>query len=227
MENHFKKMCNSLIEICAVVGMDQDTGLIPSSLSPKQRNVSSSNHSYLFSTMFETSVLAQVSGETASFPQTPCEVNGEPFYPKYGVVSSPVKRGAKGRRGSLIHVHGGPKPADLPLSQEVISNLPALCFPDGAFVSKKRKPVSCHSMVFTDIEGNHTYCMSMTFFRGFLLKESEDDRSLGKYELFFMDEDVDERTMQDSSYAVCYVPTCCCLISKKPYFNLMKDCLSW
>ncbi|XP_074627330.1 DENN domain-containing protein 3-like isoform X3 [Acropora palmata] len=227
MENHFKKMCNSLIEICAVVGMDQDTGLIPSSLSPKQqRNVSSSNHSYLFSTMFETSVLAQVSGETASFPQTPCEVNGEPFYPKYGVVSSPVKRGAKGRRGSLIHVHGGPKPADLPLSQEVISNLPALCFPDGAFVSKKRKPVSCHSMVFTDIEGNHTYCMSMTFFRGFLLKESEDDRSLGKYELFFMDEDVDERTMQDSSYAVCYVPTCCCLISKKPYFNLMKDCLS-
>ena len=54
---------------------------------------------------------------------------GEPFYPKYGVVSSPVKRGAKGRRGSLIHVHGGPKPADLPLSQEVISNLPALCFP--------------------------------------------------------------------------------------------------
>lgn len=35
---------------------------------------------------------------------------------------------------------------------------PALIFPafpsaDGAFVSKTRKPVSCHSMVLTDIEG--------------------------------------------------------------------------
>lgn len=30
---------------------------------------------------------------------------------------------------------------------------PVFPSPDGAFVSKKRKPVSCHSMVFTDIEG--------------------------------------------------------------------------
>ena len=35
MDNHFKKMLNSLIEICVVVGMDQDTGLVPSSSSPK------------------------------------------------------------------------------------------------------------------------------------------------------------------------------------------------
>ena len=31
---------------------------------------------------------------------------------------------------------------------------------------------------------------------------------------------------QDSSHEVCYAPVCCCLISKWPYFNLMKDCLS-
>lgn len=30
---------------------------------------------------------------------------------------------------------------------------PVFPSPDGAFVSKKRKPVSCHSIVFTDIEG--------------------------------------------------------------------------
>ena len=33
MENHFNKMLNSLIEICIVVGMDQDTGLVSSSSS--------------------------------------------------------------------------------------------------------------------------------------------------------------------------------------------------
>ena len=25
---------------------------------------------------------------------------------------------------------------------------------------------------------------------------------------------------------LCYVPTCCCLISKFPYFHIAKDCLS-
>jgi hypothetical protein len=25
---------------------------------------------------------------------------------------------------------------------------------------------------------------------------------------------------------ICYVPTCCCLISKFPYFQIAKDCLS-
>ena len=31
MDGHFSKLLNSLIEICVVVGMDQDTGLVPAS----------------------------------------------------------------------------------------------------------------------------------------------------------------------------------------------------
>lgn len=31
MDSHFSKLWNSLIEICVVVGMDQDTGLVPAS----------------------------------------------------------------------------------------------------------------------------------------------------------------------------------------------------
>ena len=31
MDSHFSKLPNSLIEICVVVGMDQDTGLKPAS----------------------------------------------------------------------------------------------------------------------------------------------------------------------------------------------------
>ncbi|XP_068694496.1 DENN domain-containing protein 3-like [Montipora foliosa] len=226
MDNPFKKMLNSLIEICVVVGMDQDTGLVPSSSLPKQKNALKGNKTdqRLFSTMFETSVLAAISGETASFPQTQCEVYGEPFYPNHAVLCSPGKRGARGRRGSVMHLHGGPKPTELPLPPEAISSLPPLCFPDGAYVSKKREPVSCHSLILTDIEGNRTYCMAMTFFRGFIYKEDEGCR--GKYELFYMDEKGDEKALQGSSLAVCFIPTCCCLISKWPYFNLMKDCLS-
>ena len=29
MDSHFSKLRDSLIEICVVVGMDQDTGLVP------------------------------------------------------------------------------------------------------------------------------------------------------------------------------------------------------
>ena len=47
--------------------------------SPQQKNVLRGNKTdqRLFSTMFETSVLAAISGETASFPQTQCEVYGK------------------------------------------------------------------------------------------------------------------------------------------------------
>jgi len=38
MEDHFKKLLNSLVEICVVVGMDQDTGLVPVS-SPEVRGI--------------------------------------------------------------------------------------------------------------------------------------------------------------------------------------------
>ena len=47
--------------------------------SPQQKNALKGNKTdqRLFSTMFETSVLAAISGETASFPQTQCEVYGK------------------------------------------------------------------------------------------------------------------------------------------------------
>ncbi|KAJ7365979.1 Rab guanyl-nucleotide exchange factor [Desmophyllum pertusum] len=222
MDSHFSKLPNSLIEICVVVGMDQDTGLKPAS-SPESRKVlkgSTTDHR-LFSTMYETNVLAALSGEVASFPYTTPEFNGEPFYPTFGVLCSPAKGGnpSRHRRGSFRG-----SAAELPLAQDVINSLPPLCFPEGGFISKKKKPVICHSLVLTDIEGNRTYCTCMTFYRGFIIQEDEDIP--GNYKLFYTDEKSDGNVLQDSSHKMCYVPTCCCLISKWPYLNIMKDCLS-
>lgn len=219
MENRYNKLLNSVIEICIVVGMDQDTGLVPAH-SPESRIVSKEGNTdpRLYSTMFETSVLAALSGETASFPHVPYEVNGEPFYPTYGIICSPTRGGNPSRRRRNSIMPGKLKTAELPLGQDVINSLPPLCFPDGGFISKKDKPVLCHSLVLTDIEGNRSYCTCMTFYRGFIFQEEEDIP--GNYKLG------DQHALQDSSHSVCYVPTCCCLISKWPYFNLLKDCLS-
>ncbi|XP_078372153.1 DENN domain-containing protein 3-like [Oculina patagonica] len=222
MDHHFSKLLNSLIEICVVVGMDQDTGLVPAS-SPASRKVSKGNNSdpLLFSTMFETHVLAALSGEVASFPYTTFDLDGEPFYSMFGVLCSPAKGGnpSRRRRGSFRVTA-----AELPLAQDVINSLPPLCFPEGGFISKKKKPVVCHSLVLTDIEGNRTYCTCMTFYRGFLIQEDEDIP--GNYKLSYTDEKSDGNVVENSSHEICYVPACCCLISKWPYFNMMKDCLS-
>ena len=42
MENRYNKLLNSVIEICIVVGMDQDTGLVPAH-SPEVPSIQSNN----------------------------------------------------------------------------------------------------------------------------------------------------------------------------------------
>ncbi|RMX49961.1 hypothetical protein pdam_00013948 [Pocillopora damicornis] len=223
MDIHFSKLPNSLIEICVVVGMDQDTGLVAArSAESKKAPKSSKQQSPLSQTLFETHVLAALSGEVASFCCTALEFDSEPYYSNLGILCSPTKGGNPGRRarrGSVMV-----KAAELPLAQDVINSLPQFCFPDGGYISMKKKPVECHSLVLTDIEGNRTYCSCMTFYRGFLIEEDKDVP--GNYKLFYAEEKTDGQVVPGSSYQLFYVPTCCCLISKWPYFNIMKDCLS-
>ena len=59
---------------------------------------------------------------------------GEPHYPKLGIVGSPTKPAnpTKRRRGSLLS-GCRVKTAELPLGQDVINSLPALCFPGKHF----------------------------------------------------------------------------------------------
>ncbi|XP_022784930.1 uncharacterized protein LOC111325382 [Stylophora pistillata] len=152
MDTHFSKLPNSLIEICVVVGMDQDTGLVLArSAESKKASKSSKQESPLSQTLFETHVLAALSGEVASFCCTAVEFDSEPYYSNLGILCSPAKGGNPGRRARRGSVRV--KTAELPLTQEVISSLPQFCFPDGGTISKKKKPVECHSLVLTDMEG--------------------------------------------------------------------------
>ena len=60
----------------------------------------------------------------------PLLLAGEPYYPKLGIVGSPTKPAnpTKRRRGSILS-GCRVKTAELPLGQDVINSLPALCFP--------------------------------------------------------------------------------------------------
>ncbi|XP_048583738.1 DENN domain-containing protein 3 [Nematostella vectensis] len=218
-----KKLLNSLIEMCIVIGMDQDTGLMPGPSQAKRPQFQNSSHnsSALFNTNFTPEVIAALSGQVASFPHCDTDVDGEPFYQSSKVMGrTPVKSMVRKSRRSSITPNTGM--TDLPVSTEVINSLPPLCLPDGGFVNQTKQEDSVHFLVLTDIEGNRTYCCCLTVHRLFGAKENE---SIPGYDLVHIN-DSNDRALLSSDYSLCYVPLSFCCISKYPYFRILKDTLS-
>ncbi|KAK3730482.1 hypothetical protein QZH41_014704 [Actinostola sp. cb2023] len=112
----------------------------------------------------------------------------------------------------------------LPIPTEVISSLPLLCLPDGGQIYDAPKDSTVHYLVLTDIEGTRTYCCCLKIYKPYMTKENE--FIPGQYDLVYADSDSDVEATRDSDYTTCYVPLCCCIISKYPYFGIFKDCLS-
>ncbi|XP_031553749.1 DENN domain-containing protein 3-like isoform X2 [Actinia tenebrosa] len=217
------KLYNSLIEMCIVVGMDQDTGLSPSSNMKKRKVKVNSSASSLYSTDFKAFVLGALSGQTAMFPNTESNIDGGPFYQVGAVVATPpVKKKKIKTRHSMSVLPGGG--VMFPVSSQVFNSLPPLCLPEGGFVYEQPKDETVHHLVLTDIDGNRTYSCCLSIYKPYMAKENENVP--GSYDLVYMDPSCDENAIKDSEYVKCYVPLCCCLISKYPYFNIFKDCLS-
>lgn len=86
--------------------------------------------------------------------------------------------------------------------------LPQLCFPGGLQLANEQKEDSYHFLVFTDLFGNRTHGVVMRYYRA-----------------------VQEGAVQNghrwnSSKVRLYTPFAVCVISKFPYYNALKDCLS-
>ncbi|XP_028399183.1 DENN domain-containing protein 3-like isoform X2 [Dendronephthya gigantea] len=211
-------LIHSLFELCVLVGIDEDTGLIPMSRSRKGSSISngSSDEDCRFSKEYESSVLAILSGQIVSFPQTRDPINGEPYYMEEHVALnsqctlSPTKKGGKFRFT---------KPVEIPLGNDVIFSLPQFCLPEGAYISEQKPDEKIHTLVLTDIEGHRSYCSCLTFYKPYHVTENIDIP--GQYLL-----SLEESEEMNGNSQICYVPACCCLISKFPYFQVAKDCLS-
>ncbi|XP_076846706.1 DENN domain-containing protein 3 isoform X2 [Brachyhypopomus gauderio] len=88
--------------------------------------------------------------------------------------------------------------------------LPQLCFPGGLQVSKEQRDANFHSLVFTDVFGNHSHGVVVQYYRSMpvLQEGAQCENSSG------------------SKPPQLYVPYGVCVISKQPYYNAIKDCLS-
>uniref|UniRef100_A0A8C4R1V6 UDENN domain-containing protein n=1 Tax=Eptatretus burgeri TaxID=7764 RepID=A0A8C4R1V6_EPTBU len=89
--------------------------------------------------------------------------------------------------------------------------LPQLCMPDGTHLSPIRPCASVHTLVLTDVAGEKSYAVVLTFHRPLVYNQLRPDGS--------------QMSMEgQQNYA--FLPTCICLLSKAPYYTALKDCLS-
>ncbi|XP_029868322.1 DENN domain-containing protein 3 isoform X1 [Aquila chrysaetos chrysaetos] len=92
--------------------------------------------------------------------------------------------------------------------------LPQLCFPGGLYVTSESKEDHIHFLVFTDVCGNRTYGVVAQYY------QPMQDGCISLNGQAHWD------SAQTGKMPVCFVPFAICVISRYPYFNAIKDCLS-
>ncbi|XP_019617858.1 PREDICTED: DENN domain-containing protein 3-like [Branchiostoma belcheri] len=226
------KLQNSLMEILVVVGMDQHTGLVPDYV-PGQSSEVLPGPTPLFTTAFESQVLAACAHEVANFPNsssifdsmasfsTSTWSSNIPPSPARGVSSTIPPKGGKTRRSQSLRrlTPTGKHSVALPVGSDVISSLPPLCLPGNAYVYKDRPKDHVHYLVLTDISGAHSYATVYTCYRKFLATQVR-----GKSEYSIRAVPLNDEGEEGTK--ICYVPLCCCMVSRAPYFFTMRDCLT-
>ncbi|XP_056378823.1 LOW QUALITY PROTEIN: DENN domain-containing protein 3 [Hyla sarda] len=93
--------------------------------------------------------------------------------------------------------------------------LPQLCFPGGLQVTLEPKEEHFHSLIFTDVLGNRSYGVVVQFSRSF-----QDTLGPSNGQVYW-----DSSSSITKTYEA-YVFFAICVISRYPYYNALKDCLS-
>ncbi|XP_015263165.1 PREDICTED: DENN domain-containing protein 3 [Gekko japonicus] len=108
-----------------------------------------------------------------------------------------------------------PETEDISVPKDVdLNGLPQLCFPGGFFVTSESKDDHIHFLVFTDVCGNRTYGAVAQYYQ-----PVQDGHISSNGQVHW-------ETVQTSKAAAYFVPYAICVISRYPYFNALKDCLS-
>ncbi|KAB0366774.1 hypothetical protein FD754_010930 [Muntiacus muntjak] len=116
-------------------------------------------------------------------------------------------------------VPGGPRGPDLedvsiPNGVDLLA-LPQLCFPGGLCVASEPREDCVHFLVLTDVCGNRTYGVVAQYYR-----------PLHDEYCFYNGKTHWEASGLGGGAAGCFVPFAVCVVSRFPYYNALKDCLS-
>ncbi|GFN87387.1 DENN domain-containing protein 3-like [Plakobranchus ocellatus] len=243
---HFN-LYNRFAELMLVVGLDENTGLTPlhkdtPAASEDDEEEEENPFSNLFFKQYEAQVLAAISSSKAlvfqpylmedpNYPPRPDLANGgmnsfESLRKTKLKGSSHSRRQVQAVNAAVIKQHlnkgdSSKSVADLPLSKDAIESITTFCFPDSAQVYRHKPDSNIHFLVLTDVSGCKTYASCLTFYKPYrLTKEGNGGTIL--FELL-----TDRSPSHKQAHSVdCFIPQCCVLVSKYPYFYAMKECLS-
>uniref|UniRef100_A0A2K5PVF2 UDENN domain-containing protein n=1 Tax=Cebus imitator TaxID=2715852 RepID=A0A2K5PVF2_CEBIM len=110
-----------------------------------------------------------------------------------------------------------PEPEDVTVPGGVdLLALPQLCFPGGVCMATEPKEDRVHFLVLTDICGNRTYGVVAQYYR-----------PLHDEYCFYNGKTHWEPSRPVMGAAGCFLPFAVCVVSRFPYYNSLKDCLSW
>ncbi|XP_064874075.1 DENN domain-containing protein 3-like [Oncorhynchus nerka] len=120
-----------------------------------------------------------------------------------GTANGEVAKGSDGWGGTTEDI-------SVPKDLDLIA-LPQLCFPGGLQIASEQREDSYHYLVFTDVFGNRTHAVVVQYYRP--IQFSQDGGHQNGYRL-------------SSKSSRLYTAYGICVISKYPYYNALRDCLS-
>nr|XP_046273687.1 DENN domain-containing protein 3 [Scatophagus argus]XP_046273688.1 DENN domain-containing protein 3 [Scatophagus argus] len=115
-----------------------------------------------------------------------------------------------GETASRAEVSSATEDISVPKDLDLIA-LPQLCFPGGLQVANEQREDSYHFLVFTDLFGNRTHGVVVQYYRAIQSYQEGAVQNGHRWNL---------------SKSRLYTPFAVCVISKFPYYNALRDCLS-
>ncbi|XP_043457816.1 DENN domain-containing protein 3 isoform X1 [Prionailurus bengalensis] len=193
---------SGLLELCALLGPSRDSLRGPELVAQKK---GASSLSALDPEVLSVFVPPFVSKEDTQLAGTNC------------ALSKTRRRSfRKKREKPKTEPWKGPPPEDVSVPNGVdLLALPQLCFPGGVCVASEPKEDSVHFLVLTDVCGNRTYGVVAQYYR-----------PLHDESCFYNGKMHWEPFRPPGAAAGCFLPFAVCVVSRFPYYNALKDCLS-
>ncbi|XP_040844501.1 DENN domain-containing protein 3 isoform X2 [Ochotona curzoniae] len=118
-------------------------------------------------------------------------------------------------RGPVVEPGAPTEPEDVSIPGGVdLLALPQLCFPGGLCVATEPQEDAVHFLVLTDVGGNRSYGVVAQYYRPL------------HDEYCFYNGKAHWEPSGPTGGASCFVPFAVCVVSRFPYYNAFKDCLS-
>ncbi|KAF7664096.1 hypothetical protein LDENG_00189140 [Lucifuga dentata] len=116
---------------------------------------------------------------------------------------------SNGETANRVEAASATEDISVPKDMDLIA-LPQLCFPGGLQLASEQREDHYHFLVFTDLFGNRTHGVVVQYYRA----------------VQSCLEGVHNGHRWNSSKSRLYTPFAICVISKFPYYNALRDCLS-